>query len=555
MTFTKSQLIGLGSDRRGSINILAAAVFSVAVSAAALAIDMASLYVERRSLQGVADLAAMAGANVIDRAEAAVAATLDANGVEARYTVIRGRYVPDPGVVHTQRFVPGQQPYNAIRVALSRPGRHYFSKTFVDAPFDLGVMATAATRAHASFSVGSRLLAVRDGLANQLLGALVGGEISLSVMDYEALLKGRVQVLDFMNALATELDITAGTYQSVLESSASLGEVVAALEIASEKAGDASASAALAALGRQLSAFSRSVPLTSVIALGPLAGLSIGDTAPGLDAAVHAMDLFSAAAVMANGRHQVDVALSANIPGLARLTLRIAIGEPMQSSGPIAVGQPGSTVHTAQLRLRLIAETGGIADLGGLAVRLPLYIDIASAKARLASIACSGAGSSGSAIVATTPSLADVWIGEVADAALGDFRAVPAVAKANIVDARLLSVRARAHVNVGNVSETPLEFTPEDVEQGTIKRTGTRDLTRSLLTTLVANTDLEVRVLGLGIGLPGAVQQTVAQALAAVAAPLDALVHELLSTLGVHLGEADVRVNSITCGAGGSLAG
>jgi hypothetical protein len=39
-----------------------------------------------------------------------------------------------------------------------------------------------------------------------------------------------------------------------------------------------------------------------------------------------------------------------------------------------------------------------------------------------------------------------------------------------------------------------------------------------------------------------------------VARPLDATLHGVLTTLGLHLGEADVRVHGIHCG-GGVLAG
>ena len=57
-----------------------------------------------------------------------------------------------------------------------------------------------------------------------------------------------------------------------------------------------------------------------------------------------------------------------------------------------------------------------------------------------------------------------------------------------------------------------------------------------------------MQVAGIGIGLPAAVANLVKTALNAVAAPLDQLIYSLLTTLGVHLGEADVRVHGIRCG-------
>ena len=50
------------------------------------------------------------------------------------------------------------------------------------------VRALAANASLATFSIGSRLLAVRDGLLNALLSAMLGSNINLSAMSYEALL-------------------------------------------------------------------------------------------------------------------------------------------------------------------------------------------------------------------------------------------------------------------------------------------------------------------------------------------------------------------------------
>ena len=539
---------------RGSDVLVEFFEIDVEVLDGALAIDVGSLYTERRTLQGVADLAAMAGAGTIDSAEQAVAATLRANGQTAEFTVVRGRYTPDPQVNPESRFVPGAQPFNAVQVRLEKPGQHYFSRGLFEKPAEIGVTATAATSAHASFSVGSRLLAVRDGLANRLLGALTGSEISLSVMDYEALLQLRVDAFEFMNGLATEIGLTAGTYDDVLASSATLGQVAAALQVAAEADGNPRAQAAISLLRMQLASVTRSVPLAHAVALGPLGSLQIGDRQPGLDAKLSALDLLNAAALAANGERQVSLALDARIPGVARVELALAVGEPMQSSPPNAIGQAGAVVRTAQLRLRLVAQIDGGNALGGSLIRLPLYVEAARATARLDRVECRDGSGQGVAKIGATPAIAGVWIGEVGHAAFSSFGVMPHVAKATLVDLRLASVRARSHVHVGNLEETELSFSPEDVEQGTIHRTDTRDMARSLLTSLIARTHLEVQLLGLGIGVPDAIRTAVAGALSSVAAPLDDLLHELLTTLGIHLGEADVRVNSVTCG-GGVLAG
>jgi uncharacterized membrane protein len=82
----------------------------------------------------------------------------------------------------------------------------------------------------------------------------------------------------------------------------------------------------------------------------------------------------------------------------------------------------------------------------------------------------------------------------------------------------------------------------------------TNTLAESLVSSLVGSLDLDVQVLGLGLGLGPAISALVAQLLGAVAAPLDDVVLALLNSLGVHLGEADVRVHGALCN-GARLAG
>ena len=93
-----------------------------------------------------------------------------------------------------------------------------------------------------------------------------------------------------------------------------------------------------------------------------------------------------------------------------------------------------------------------------------------------------------------------------------------------------------------------LTFTQADVDAKTVKRVGTSAFVETVVTSLLNNLTLNVQIGGLGLGLPGPVTQLVASILRSVAAPLDQLVYALLTTLGVHLGEADVRVHGIRCG-------
>lgn len=156
--------------------------------------------------------------------------------------------------------------------------------------------------------------------------------------------------------------------------------------------------------------------------------------------------------------------------------------------------------------------------------------------------------------VAARPGIAEAWIGELRDADLNDFSRTPQLARAKIIDASLIRVDGRAHVTAGNLAETRLNFTGLDIERGTVKRVSTNSVISSLVSTLVGNLDMEVQVVTLGLVLPGPLLAAVGDLLGTVAEPLDAVVYGVLSTLGLHLGEADIRVHGAHCG-GGMLAG
>ena len=544
--------LSLARDRQGSVAMITAFFFAVIIGALALAVDVGALFLERRTLQGTADLAAVAGASDIPRAEAAVAATLEANGVDADFTVIRGNYVQDAALDHTRRFRPNLQPFNAVRVDLRKPGRVYFARVFSSQTATIGVSAMAANAELAAFSIGTRLLALRDGVANELLGKMLGTTVNLNVMDYQGLASADMQIAQTIQAVASRIDLTAGTFQDVLDASVRTGDLVAAMAKVAAGNGDTAAELALKRLLAS-GGLKGEVPLGSLFDLGPFAMLAIDDPAQGLDAKVSAMQILGSSLVLANGARQVKLDLGAEVPGLLSLTADLAIGEMPRHSAMIAVGPKAAKVRTAQTRLRLVAEVGGAGALADLRLRLPIVVDLAYGEAELASVSCPYGGVSRASVVAR-PGIVEAWIGEPGAGDLSDFGNTPRLHPARIVEAPLVKVTGKAHVDAGNATGTRLVFTARDVARGTVKRTGTRSITGSLVSSLLSDLDLEVKLLSLGLSFPGPVADTVGDLLGEVAAPLDAVVHGLLTTLGLHLGEADVRVHGIRCG-GGVLAG
>ncbi|WP_409725698.1 hypothetical protein [Pseudorhodoplanes sp.] len=92
-----------------------------------------------------------------------------------------------------------------------------------------------------------------------------------------------------------------------------------------------------------------------------------------------------------------------------------------------------------------------------------------------------------------------------------------------------------------------MTFSSADISRKTRKTVGTRDFAASLLSRLVAQTDIDVKVLGINLGTPDALQGAVAAVLKNGVSPIDRLLSGVLDTLGIGLGQADVWVLGQRC--------
>ncbi|MFJ5370861.1 hypothetical protein ACIPIA_16740, partial [Bosea sp. CER48] len=376
------------------------------------------------------------------------------------------------------------------------------------------------------------------GLLNGLLSGLLGGGISLSVLDYDALIKARVDLFDFSKHLATRLNLTAVTYDDVLKANVRLGDVLAAIVDASRDH-DTRSAAATAALGRIAAASASGLPvnLASLISFGPAGDKPIAGSKP-IAASLTALDIVSAVAQISNGNRQIDLGLNLNLPGIAAISLKLGIGERPVGTSLVRVGRAGASVHTAQTRLLLTVDLvgSGAASL----VRLPLYLELAAATARLTGLQCSPWDVTTSRVtLGVTPALVDAWIGQVSMAEFNNFTTAPRPPAATLVKiAGLAKVNARAHVTMTNLAETSVSFSYSEIQRGDKKTTSTQDFVATLLGRLIGDLKLDVEALGLGIGLPG-LDGLVGGVIAGAASPLDQLLNGILGTLGIGLGQAD----------------
>ncbi len=528
----------LARSRRASISITTAFGMAMLIGSAAFAVDLGSLYLDRRKLQGIADAAAMAAAGRPGEERAAAERIIAANcdcGIEIA-ALTPGTYTADSSVQAEQRFTGGGASPNAIRVTLTRD-RPLFFGSFLTGRQDSIIRATAtgARRGYAAFSLGSRVAALNGGLPNALLSSLTGSEVNLSVMDYNALASTDIDLLAFSDALRTQLDADVLTFGQTLNTQATLPQVVSALASAS----DGQAASALEHIAD--SALPRALLPSRAIDLGPRSSSIRIDAANPVK--VNALSLLRTMLLLGNANRQVDLSLAGNLPGGSGVNIALLVGEPPADSPLIAVTDTNDViVRTAQVRLKV--DTRVATPLAS--VHVPLLAELGSASARITDIDC--APNSNAAVslgVVTSPAM--VAIGTVPDGDFQDMQRPLEPQPARVVKLPLVSIDAQAELILSDLNEKQVAFSRSEIDDGQVKTVSSGGLVAGAAESLSDRMELDVNVLGLALNLK-ALTVVVGETVALAAPVLDTVLADLTGLLGLQVGQADTRVNALRCG-------
>ncbi|MDJ1159472.1 TadG family pilus assembly protein [Chelatococcus sp. SYSU_G07232] len=553
-SFLSSSWCRFREDRRGGVAIIGAAAIVALLGMAAIVADVGNAYTTRRRAQAAADIAAMVAASNLANATGLARSSLTDNGFDDVQELIvqPGVYTPDPSLPSSGRFVPGGgAAANAARVRFRTSAPILLGRVVSGSDsFPISVEATAATSQMAAFSIGSRLASLNGGLLNSLLGALLGTNVALTVMDYEALATARIDALRFLDALRIQARVSAGTYRDVLTGSVSVADALKASANALNGGADPRARSVLQLLGNSGALASATLATSKLLDIGPYAGNAIGD-APPFEASVSALNMLMALAQLANGSRQANASLALNLPGIASVQLQLSIGERPQGRSWFAVGPTGTTVHTAQTRLYLKIGLVGSGILPPV-VNVPVHVDVAAADARLASITCGTQATDIRVGIAARPGVVDAWIGDVTPAQMKNFTTPVSANQAVLVDvAGMIRVKGRAHVVMSNLREEILLFQKADIDQHRAKTVQTRDYTSSLVSGLVSDLQLDAEVPGSNLLGPlfnsNLVKGALKTLLTGATPTLDTLLGGVLNAFGLRLGEADVWVEGVRC--------
>ena len=535
----------LRSDRGGSVAVLVALGATALMGAAAVGIDLGMVMQAKRKAQGAVDIAAMLAAAGAGGADALARRSLADNGyAAAAVTVSPGSYVGDAKVAPAGRFQAGASPANAVRVGLKTGVPVHFAQVLgLPKTVPIQVTGTAASARFAALSIGSGVAALDGGIANALLGAMLGTKLSLSVLDYNALLSTQVDAFRFLDALAVGLNLQAANYADLVAAKASVGQLAAALKVAAQ--GTPSAGAAVTALANLMAALPNAgalIPVAQVVDLGDAGALSPARGAAG--PLVGLMDVLADIAAGANGQNQIALDLGATVPGLLGTRLTLAIGERRQDSGYVQPGTANATVHTAQVRL--LIETTLTAPLGLGTVTLPIYVEAAQASATLRTIACPWTAATRRQVtVYAQPGLATLAIANVSRSSIAVGAATPDLTRpANLIALPLLTVQGTARATIASPTPQTLTFSDDDITRQITKTVSTTGLTQSLTGSLVQGLSLSINGLMIVPPLLGPLLST---ALMAVTPALDGVLDTTLRILGLRLGYADVTVDGTMC--------
>lgn len=368
--------------QRGAIGLMAAATLSLALVLMLLVVDTGRLYMEQRKLQRLVDTAALEavsrGGNCLPGLTAASYAGQSAtrNGFVADATNV---LVIDCGKLATaatglRTFTVDATQSEAVKVAANRTVTTSFAggvqALFSGTPVSLNTVLYASAVAAkpkptvAQLNIRSNLASIntaQSNILNPLFSGLLGGNVNLTALGWESLLNTDINLLGYLNQLAINLNVAAGNYTQLLNTQATVTQLIQAAITAVQLNG--ATAEVITALGQLQVAAINAAP----VKLGDILQLQTGTTAAGLDANLQLLQLVQGVIQLANSKSAVAATLPISVLGLANVTVRVKVIEPPQFS---AIGDPALAKANPTGPNRIYVRTAQIRTL--LSVNLPV---------------------------------------------------------------------------------------------------------------------------------------------------------------------------------------
>jgi uncharacterized membrane protein len=551
--FTSKFVASFYRNKKGGIAILASGAIAFGAVFTGVSINLGHIYLQKRTFQGITDLAAMSAAENIDRYRDAAIATFQENpqtkddNIATIVSAKAGVYDADASLSTANRFrdaLSGES-NNAAQITYKKQVPLFFGKIVGMEHITLETTAIAATSKMATLMIGTRYMSFDSARLNINLNSALGTSLSWSFMDYESLFNFNFNIFDLTQKLAAQYKYSGLSYDQFMKSEFKLADVYSALYDVSRTAPGASTTTinALSQLKDQTISSSKTVQLGSVFNPGPLKGLS-GSDKPLIGASVNAMDLISSTVQIANGSNAIKIESGYSFPW-SKYTFRYALGEKPQGQSSIIIGQKGSSAHSAQMRLLVKLEN----SVGGYNTNYGYYYEQAGSTAVIRNIQCvAGDPSKNVVTVDAYPGLFDMWLADVSVKDFENTKYAVSPAPLKVVDYPNFQVTMRNHVKFGNNTPTTLTFTASDIKNRVKKSTKTTEFISSYYQSLFS--DYEYSVVLNGVDLTAswsAWVKSLAAVYAGYGAVLDAGINAALNASGLNYGEADIWVTDVRC--------
>lgn len=560
--------------QRGVASVLAAFWLLVAVAALG-AIDVGNVFFQRRLMQSVADMAANAGAQVVDnacsRAPATALGIASVNGFNSTaggssITTTCGRW-DSTLYAGPSYYAANATPSNAVQVTVSKQVPYFF--------MGAGRIVSATGLARAvnvgAFTIGTTTASVNPTVITGLLNAMLGtniGALQISAAAYSGLAQSRIQIGDLVTAAGV------GTVDQLLAMNVTAAQLANLMLSALQTTQVANANLSLA-LGALQAVASANIPGSQTFAIGAVNGatgllqVGLANTQSALTATISPLDaLFVAADIAQAGKSAVNVSTGLNL-GVATATLQVQVIQPPV----LAVGEAGQTssgawrtvATTAQVRAYLNVTLGSLSGLPlglGIAtpplVNLPISVNVSPGQAWLASTQCLSNRAASNSVVGVQTGVATVCIG---DTPANLSATVPySCSPATLVNAApILTVKMAASLPAVVPNASSLKFdgivgNADDYQTTNSNQVGgvLYNATSGFATNLSAGNGLTIVALGAQLPVGSVVGQLVLGLVLPLLTPifgaLDAALDPILQLLGAQIGVSTVHDLSLTCG-------
>lgn len=369
--------------QRGAIGLMAALTLGMALVFLLLVVDSGRLYLEKRNLQRVADMAALEAASRGGDCAAGATATTYATASATR----NGFILPDPtrtlavtcGALsldanNLRVFGADPSKSEAIRViashAVPRSIAGGIGALFGGAPagstLNLSATAVAALPPPvAALTIRSTLLSVdtsKSAMLNALFGGLLGGNVNISVAGWNGLINTNISLLGYLDRLKLDLGLTVAGYDQALGTAVNVSQLIQTAINVLDPGGTLGATVTIASL----QALKVAAGTTKVV-LGNLLHVEAGSNIAALATNIKVFDLVESFVQLANKKNGLVATQQINLAGLAQITARVQVLEPPQLS---AIGNPKNAALAPLGPNRIYVKTAQVRTL--LSINLPV---------------------------------------------------------------------------------------------------------------------------------------------------------------------------------------